>query len=100
MTAASKLFTPIKVGPVALGHRVVLAPLSRFRANPDHVHSALAIEYYKQRASVSGTLLITEATLIAPQAVGYRNMPGIWSDAQVAAWKPVSLHCFSNYLVT
>lgn len=92
----SKLFTPIQVGPVLLNHRVVLAPLTRFRANSDHSHSALAVEYYSQRASVPGTLLITEATLIAPQAGGYQNVPGIWSDAQVAAWKPVGLYYLSR----
>jgi NADPH2 dehydrogenase len=47
-------------------------------------------EYYSQRSSVSGTLLIAEATFIAPQAGGYPNIPGIYSDAQIVAWKKVT----------
>lgn len=86
-----KLFTAIRVGTADLQHRVVLAPLTRFRAHKDHVHSKLAIEYYRKRAAVPGTMLITEATFIAPQAGGYSNVPGIWNDAQIAAWKSVSI---------
>ena len=85
-----KLFQPIKVGQHWLGHRVVLAPLTRNRANKDHVHGDLAVEYYSQRASIPGTLLITEATFISPQAGGYDYVPGIWNDDQVAGWKRVS----------
>ena len=48
-----KLLTPVKIGPYELGHRIVLAPLARFRANSKHVHGPLAVEYYSQRASVS-----------------------------------------------
>lgn len=51
--SAPKLFTPIKIGPYNLGHRIVLAPLTRFRANSKHVHGPLAVEYYSQRARVS-----------------------------------------------
>lgn len=90
MTVA-KLFSPIQVGHASLAHRVVLAPLTRFRADAQHVHTALAIEYYSQRASTPGTLLISEGTFISPEAGGMRNVPGIWSDAQIAAWKPVSV---------
>lgn len=87
--ASSKLFSPIQVGKALLQHRVVLAPLTRFRAHADHVHSDVAIEYYAQRANVPGSLLITEGTFPSPQAGGMRNVPGIWSEAQIAAWKPV-----------
>ena len=75
----------------ALQHRVVLAPLTRMRANDQHVPSPLAPEYYAQRASVPGTLLISEGTFPAAQAGGLNNVPGIWSEEQIAAWKPVSL---------
>ncbi|EPS98178.1 NADH flavin oxidoreductase/NADH oxidase, partial [Fomitopsis schrenkii] len=85
-----KLFQPIKVGQHWLGHRVVLAPLTRNRANKDHVHGDLAAEYYSQRATLPGTLLITEATFISPQAGGYDYVPGIWNDDQVAGWKRVT----------
>ena len=96
-----KLFQPITVGDVTLAHRVVLAPLTRCRANSQHVHGDLAVEYYSQRASVPGTLLITEATYIAPQSVGHflgPTIPGVWSDEQVAAWKRVGLMLFISYL--
>jgi NADPH2 dehydrogenase len=66
-----------------------MAPTTRFRANKDHVHGELAKTYYTQRASVPGTLLVTEATFIAARAGGYANAPGIWSDAQIAGWKAV-----------
>lgn len=91
MAASSipKLFQPIRVGTANLQHRVVLAPLTRRRADDQHVPGPFALEYYKQRTSVPGTLAITEATVIAPRAGGYANVPGIWSDEQVAGWKPV-----------
>src|ERR1700761_1349119 len=84
-----KLFQPIRVGPANLQHRVVLSPVKRARANERHVHGALALEYYKQRTSIPGTLAITEATLIALRAGGDTNVPGIWNDEQIAGWKPV-----------
>jgi NADPH2 dehydrogenase len=90
--SSQKLFTPLQVGNLALKHRVVLAPLTRFRAQRNHVHNKFAVDYYKQRASVPGTLLITEATFIAPQAGGYPSVPGIWNDEQIAAWKEVSYY--------
>ena len=92
----SKLFQPIKVGELNLKHRVVLAPLSRFRANDAHVPSPLAVEYYSQRASVPGTLLTTEATLISPEAGGYENVPGIYTNDHIAAWKKVRSTCFQR----
>ncbi|OSX62193.1 hypothetical protein POSPLADRAFT_1143343 [Postia placenta MAD-698-R-SB12] len=85
-----KLFQPTKVGTFTLSHRVVLAPLARFRANKAHVHGDLAVEYYAQRGSVPGTLLVTEATVIAAKAGGYDNVPGIWNDEQIVAWKRVT----------
>jgi NADPH2 dehydrogenase len=84
-----KLFQPIRVGIADLQHRVVLAPMTRNRADAQHVHSALGIEYYKQRTSVPGTLAIAEATLIAARAGGIKNVPGVWNDEQIAAWKSV-----------
>ncbi|THV00003.1 NADH:flavin oxidoreductase/NADH oxidase [Dendrothele bispora CBS 962.96] len=86
----SKLFRPLTVGDVTLKHRVVMAPLTRFRANANHVPLPIVKEMYAQRASTPGTLLITEATFIAPRAIGYDHAPGIWSDEQIAAWKEVT----------
>lgn len=91
MSSTPKLFQPIQFGDVSLQHRVVLAPLTRKRGREDHVHNIpIAKEYYTQRASHPGTLLITEATYIAAKAGGFGNVPGIWSDEQISAWKEVS----------
>ncbi|KAF7792772.1 hypothetical protein EIP86_003870 [Pleurotus ostreatoroseus] len=96
----SKLFTPVQVGKSSLRHRVVLAPLTRLRADGAHVPTKLMIEYYTQRASTPGTLLITEATFIAPQAGGYANVPGIWSQAQIEAWKEIvdAVHAKGSFI--
>lgn len=95
------LFDPIKVGSTSLSHRVVMAPLTRYRATDAHVHTSLATEYYSQRASVSGTLLITEATFISPRASGYANVPGIYNKAQIDAWKNVTdaVHEKGSYII-
>ncbi|KAI9439125.1 hypothetical protein H4582DRAFT_117949 [Lactarius indigo] len=97
---SSALFQPIRVGNVDLQHRVVMAPLTRLRANKDHVHGELAKTYYAQRSSVPGTLIISEATFIAPQAAGYANVPGIWNDAQIAGWKKTTdaVHANGSYI--
>jgi NADPH2 dehydrogenase len=89
------LFSPIQVGEIQLAHRVVMAPLTRFRADDDHVPLAADVvaQYYAQRGIVPGTLLVSEATFIAPQAGGYGNAPGIWSQKQIDAWKKVCF-CF------
>lgn len=88
--SSSKLFQPITVGGNQLQHRVVFAPTTRFRADDAHVLLPHVPEYYSQRSTVPGSLLITEATLIAAQAGGLRNAPGVWSEAQIASWKKVS----------
>ncbi|KAJ7866839.1 FMN-linked oxidoreductase [Mycena olivaceomarginata] len=75
-----KLFAPITVGTAALQHRVVLAPLTRYKASETHV----------PYLPLPGSLLITEATFIAPQAGGYAHVPGIWSPDQITAWKSVT----------
>jgi NADPH2 dehydrogenase len=90
--ATPKLFQPIQVGTVTLKHRVVLAPLTRFRGNSKHAHTDLAVEHYAARGSIPGTLIISEASFIAHKSSGNSfNVPGIWSDEQVTEWKKV---CF------
>ncbi|KIM71062.1 hypothetical protein PILCRDRAFT_83167, partial [Piloderma croceum F 1598] len=86
-SSSQKLFEPIQVGDLKLDHRVVMAPLTRFRATETHAPGPYAVEYYTQRADTPGTLIITEATLIAEKAGGYFGVPGIWSDEQIAGWK-------------
>lgn len=90
MAENTKLFKPLQVGATKLDHRVVMAPLTRFRADADHVPTDVMAQYYAQRAVVPGTLLLSEATFISPQAGGYPNIPGLWTDAQLAAWKKVT----------
>ncbi|KAI0927728.1 hypothetical protein AcV5_008187 [Taiwanofungus camphoratus] len=89
MSPIPRLFQPVKVGNLSLRHRVVMAPLTRMRANMENVHRDLAVEYYSQRASTPRTLLISEANFIHPKAGIYPFMPGIWNEEQVAAWKRV-----------
>lgn len=94
------LNSPIRIGALNLKHRVVLAPLTRLRADDDHVPLPIAAEYYAQRASVPGTLLISEGTFISPRAGGMPNVPGIWNDAQIAQWKNVTdaVHKKGSYI--
>jgi hypothetical protein len=97
--ATSKLFQPIQVGKVTLQHRVVMAPLTRYRGNSKHTPTDLAVEHYAARGSVPGTLLISEATFIAPKASGSSfHVPGIWSDEQVVAWKKVCSLFFPRHM--
>ncbi|CAD6339813.1 unnamed protein product [Miscanthus lutarioriparius] len=81
------LMTPYKMGQFQLSHRVVLAPLTRCRSygNVPQPHAAV---YYAQRATKGG-LLIAEATGVSPTAQGYPETPGIWTQEQVEAWKPI-----------
>jgi N-ethylmaleimide reductase len=84
------LFSPLKLGPFELAHRVVLAPLTRMRAEPGTLAPhALNAEYYAQRATPGG-LLIAEASPVLPTGFGNPNVPGIYSGAQVAGWKRVT----------
>ncbi|OBZ89175.1 12-oxophytodienoate reductase 1 [Choanephora cucurbitarum] len=90
MSAAnSALFTPIKIGRFQLNHRVVLAPLTRFRATTEAIPTDINADYYKQRTTRYG-LLITEATFISPLAGGYPQAPGIYTQAQIESWKKVT----------
>ncbi|KAF9886163.1 hypothetical protein FE257_011988 [Aspergillus nanangensis] len=86
----SKLSSPIQIGAFPLQHRIVLAPLTRIRASDNHTPLDMAREYYAQRASVPGTLLISEGTFITAAAGGMPNVPGIWSSAQIAQWKTIT----------
>lgn len=84
----SSLFAPGSIGAIDVLNRIAMAPLTRSRADREGVHSPLAVEYYRQRATAG--LLITEATNISRQGRGYALTPGIYSDAHVAAWRAVT----------
>ena len=85
------LFEPCQAGHLELASRIVMAPLTRNRA-PHALANALMTEYYAQRANpaTGAGLIITEATAISHQGQGYVDVPGIWSPAQIDAWKPVT----------
>jgi N-ethylmaleimide reductase len=86
----SKLLSPTSIGPLNLTHRVVMAPLTRSRADlPDDVPNDLMVEYYSQRASCGG-LIIGEATTISKSARGWLGAPGLYSDQQVEGWKKIT----------
>lgn len=82
------LFTPITLGDLTLNNRIVMAPLTRCRADEGRVPSELMVEYYRQRASAG--LILTEATSVTPMGVGYPNTPGIWSAEQIQGWRKVT----------
>ncbi|KAJ7753311.1 FMN-linked oxidoreductase [Mycena maculata] len=89
-TPKPALFQPIQIGDVQLRHRVVLAPSTRFRSSEAGVPSPIMAEYYAQRASVPGTLLIAEPAFIAQKAGGYKHLPGIWDEEHIRAWKQIT----------
>lgn len=88
MSSAPALFSPTRLGAIEVRNRIAMAPLTRSRADMDGVQTPLAIEYYRQRASAG--LIVTEATNISRQGRGYAYTPGLYSDAHVASWKPVT----------
>ncbi|KAJ3755947.1 hypothetical protein EV360DRAFT_72426 [Lentinula raphanica] len=86
-----RLFQPIRVGSMQLAHRIVHAPLTRFRTTKSQAPlPGLVKEYYTQRANTPGTFLIAEGTFISPQAGGIAHIPGIWSDEQIEGWKEIT----------
>ena len=87
--ATQPLLTPLSMGPLTLPNRVVMAPMTRNRAeNKDLIPVEIMATYYAQRASAG--LLITEGSQVSPQGVGYMNTPGIHSESQVEGWKKVT----------
>ncbi|KAI0076952.1 NADH:flavin oxidoreductase/NADH oxidase [Panus rudis PR-1116 ss-1] len=86
----SKLFQPMQVGDVQLEHRVVMAPLTRFRAHDNHAPSDLAVQYYEQRSRVPGTLIIAEGTFMDARTGGLDNVPALETPEQVAGWRKIT----------
>ncbi len=83
------LFTPYRMGDLDLPNRIVMAPLTRMRAQShDHVPTRLQAEYYAQRASAG--LIITEATAVSPEGFGWTDTPGLWTREQVRGWRRVT----------
>lgn len=84
----SRLFDPLQVGAVKLPNRIIMAPLTRRRAGDERTPNAMMAEYYRQRAGAG--LILSEATSVSPQGVGYQGTPGIWNNRQVEGWQRVT----------
>jgi N-ethylmaleimide reductase len=82
------LFDPIQLGDIAAKNRILMAPLTRGRSTVDHVPTDIMVDYYRQRAGAG--VIITEGTGVSRLGLGWPNAPGLWTDAQVEAWKPVT----------
>lgn len=82
------LFDPLTIGDLTLANRIIMAPLTRARAGDTRTPNALMARYYAERASAG--LIISEATSVTPQGVGYASTPGIWSPEQVDGWRLVT----------
>src|SRR5678809_1762552 len=81
-------FDPLRVGQIELDNRIIMAPMTRSRADDDGVQPIYAAEYYRQRASAG--LIITEATNVSPMAKGYVRTPGIYTPEQIESWRAVT----------
>ena len=84
----STLFDPLQLGAFEVANRIVMAPLTRARAGKEAVPNPLMAAYYAQRASAG--LIISEATGISREGLGWPNAPGLWSDGQLEGWKLVT----------
>lgn len=84
----SQLFEPLRAGDLTLRNRIVMAPLTRMHASPGRVPNDLMVEYYTQRAGAG--MILTEATAVTPQGVGYADTPGLWTPEQVQGWRKVT----------
>jgi N-ethylmaleimide reductase len=84
----TSLFDPIRFGNIAAANRIVMAPLTRNRAGPGQVPTALMASYYTQRATAG--LIVSEATQISPEGQGYLGTPGIYTSMQVDGWRRIT----------
>lgn len=87
-TTAARLLSPMSLGPLNLPNRIVMAPLTRGRAGADRIPNRMMADYYRQRSTAG--LIISEATTISPQANGWVNSPGIYTDAMIEGWQTVT----------
>jgi N-ethylmaleimide reductase len=88
------LFDPLKLGSIELPNRILMAPLTRARAGREGVPNELMAAYYAQRAGAG--LIVSEATGISREGLGWPNAPGLWNDAQVDGWKIVTKAVHQN----
>jgi N-ethylmaleimide reductase len=83
-----QLFTPVQLGALALSNRLVMAPLTRMRADANGVPNDLLVEHYRQRATTG--LIVTEGTWTSPVNQAYPGQPGIFTPEQIAGWRRVT----------
>lgn len=83
----ASLYDPIRLGAIEAPNRILMSPLTRGRATEGHVPTPIMGDYYAQRATAG--LIITEATGISREGLGWAYAPGLWTDEQVEGWKPV-----------
>jgi N-ethylmaleimide reductase len=88
MPRFAQLLSPVTLGVLRLPNRVIMAPMTRSRAHRDGTIPPIYAEYFAQRSSAG--LMITDATMVSPQAIGYLNSPGMWTDEHVEAWREVT----------
>ena len=98
-TSSPKLLSPVQMGALSLPNRVVLAPLTRSRAGEERIPNSLMSTYYQQRASAG--LIITEATVISKQGIGWLNSPGIYNKEQIKGWQEIveAVHSKGSHIV-
>src|SRR4029453_9078479 len=82
------LFDPLRLGPIEIPNRILMAPLTRARAGREALPNDLMAAYYAQRAGAG--LIISEATGISREGLGWPGAPGLWSKAQVEGWQKVT----------
>ncbi len=84
----NKLYTPYQLGDIQLSNRIVMAPMTRNRASDGALPTELMMQYYQQRATAG--LIITEASQVSAEGVGYPATPGIYNDDQVDGWRKIT----------
>jgi 2,4-dienoyl-CoA reductase-like NADH-dependent reductase (Old Yellow Enzyme family) len=96
----TSIFDPVKIGALELPNRVVMAPLTRMRAFEERAPGPMNLDHYVQRTGAG--LILTEATSVTPQGVGYPNTPGLWSELQVKRWTEVvsAVHAAGGRIVS
>jgi N-ethylmaleimide reductase len=85
---AASLFEPFNLGALTLKNRVIMAPMTRCRATPDHIPTPLMVTYYGQRAGAG--LIVSEGVSPSPNGLGYARIPGLYEQAHVDTWRPVT----------
>ncbi|CAG8214222.1 unnamed protein product [Penicillium olsonii] len=92
----SPIFEPLDIGQCRLQHRIVMAPMTRFRTDSDHSPLPITKEYYSQRSHTPGTLIISEGTAVSETLVGLSQWAGCWSETQLQKWKDITQEVHSK----